>query len=287
LAHILSPTREITLEKPAVSVLFSLALATVSIFLIIVYSPLLSVICLGFLSFVIIFSGYNEFVLYLSGLTSAFGITFIYREFRNTDYSGMMKYLTLIAFAFTLGITVNALTFSFETVNQLLLPHGVKLTLFYLPFLIFLKEFANYGANDLKDKLHWTDILLIIVLIAFAVYYIMRTGNDSVVLNFERKLRDWLEVLFGVRPRFKEIVGIPALYLYFTGKHKLFGRYSFLIPVLGTVGLCSIVNSFQHIQSPIVTVILREFIGVGVGTLIGFVIGIILHKSDDMIRDVE
>lgn len=279
----LQTTRNIEIHKPF-SLSYLIALIIVGCFLLILfYSPLMAGISVIFLVIVFLTQGYYEFILYLSGLTGTFGITAIYRELRGIQYSGALKYFSIIAFAFVLGILLNALTFNFLTVSQLLLPRGVKLLLFYLPALVFLREFAYYGAKEMKSKLHWTDLLIIIFFVLFVIYYIMRSGNSALVLNFERKFRDWLEIVFGIRPRLKEIIGLPALWLYFNNKHRAFGRYSFLVPVVGVMGLCSIVNSFQHIHTPFLTVILREVIGSGIGIGLGVLIGFFIqpYKSQE------
>jgi hypothetical protein len=148
-----------------------------------------------------------------------------------------------------------------------------------LPFLVFLREFALYGYKDLGSKLHWADLLVLIVVVLFGVYYIIRSGNSGFVLTAERQFRDQLEVLLGIRPRFKEVFGIPALWLYIFGKHKQFGRYSFLIPVLGVVGLCSVVNSFQHVHTPIFAILYREITGVVIGTLIGVLLSFLFGRK--------
>jgi hypothetical protein len=242
------------------------------------YSPLFFIITLALFVFFIYSSSMTNAYLYLAGFAGMFGSAAIYRLARDFEDSVVLKFIALISLSILLGNLINAVSFTFDSVNQVYLPHGVKLTLFYLPFLVFLKEFAEYGYKDLTTRLHWSDLLFLLFIVLFGVYYIVRSGNSGWVLSTERQFRDWIEGIFQVRPRFKEIVGIPALWLYISGVHRKFGRYSFLIPVLGSIGLCSIVNSFQHVHTPIETILLRETIGVMLGTVIGVIIWYIVKK---------
>ena len=243
IANILNPSDTITTAVPNINYLFRSILIAGSISIIYFYSPLFAIISLGLFIFFVFNNTLNDATLYLAGLTGAFGITGIYKYLRDLKYSPFLKFLSLILSAFVLGITINALSFSFESVNQIYMAHGVKLTLFYLPFLVFLREFAVYGYKDLGSKLHWADLLVLIFIVLFGVYYIIRSGNSGFVLTAERQLRDQMEVILGIRPRFKEVFGIPALWLYIFGYHKRFGRYAFLVPVLGAIGMCSIIQS--------------------------------------------
>src|SRR6056297_2248677 len=279
IAGILEPVDTIKTAIPETNQWFKILLIVGSAAIIYFYSPLFAFVSMGIFVFYSMTSAFNDATLYLAGLTGAFGIAGIYKHLRDLKYSPFLKFLSLILSAFVLGITINALSFSFESVNQVYLAHGVKLTLFYLPFLVFLREFAHYGYQGMGSKLHWTDLLVLIFVVLFGVYYIIRSGNSGFVLTAERQFRDQLEVLLGIRPRFKEVFGIPALWLYIFGYHKRFGRYAFLVPVLGVIGICSIVNSFQHVHTPMFTIIYREFVGVFIGTIIGGFLAFFFGKN--------
>jgi len=200
---------------------------------------------------------------------------------RKIEFNTSLKYTAIIIFSLFLGVTLNALSYSFESVNSLLLPHGVKLLTFYLPMLVLIRELLYYGIKGLKARLHWSDFALVIGLVLAILYSLLRSGNYAFVTNFERQMRDSLEMLLGVRPRFRELIGIPALWLYFRDKHRGFGRYAFVIPVLGAIGLCSIVNSFQHVHTPITIIFLRELLGIVIGTAIGMLIGVFLPVKEE------
>jgi len=284
LAGIINPVNVIENPIPKNYFPFQVLLVAGGLGIVFFYSPfflILSVVVFLVFQFS---TGFSDASLYLAGLCGTFGITGIFRQFRNHESSPVMKFFSVVALAFTLGILINALSFSFESVNQIFLPHGVKFVLLFLPCLVFLKEFLNYGINELKGKLHWTDLMFIIFVILFALYYIMRSGNSGFVLSIERKFRDSLEIFIGIRPRFKVIIGIPALWLYFKNQHLCFGRYSFLVPVLGSVSLCSIINSFQHVHSPIQAIFFRELLGLLIGLAIGIIISFFLPKGKKQIN---
>jgi hypothetical protein len=271
-------TENLTPSIPDHNMTFKIIFIIGSFAVIYFYSPLFFIIAAGIFVFSIYSTSMSDAYLQLAGLSGAFGIAGMYRWIRNSTETPTMKYTSLILITLVLGNLVNALSFSFDAINQIYLPHSVKLTLFYLPCLVFLKEFAEYGFKDLSKRLHWTDLLFILFIILFGIYYIVRSGNSAWVLTTERQFRDWIESVFQIRPRFKELFGIPCLWLYLSGVHRKFGRYSFLIPVLGAIGICSIVNSFQHVHSPIETVIFREILGIAIGSIIGFLIWIFVRE---------
>ena len=260
----------------SMSLFFKILLVIGSFGLIFFYSPIIAIACAVFLSIYGVFNGFADTMLYLAGLTGTFGITGVFREMRKLEFNASLKYTAIIIFGLFLGVTVNALSYSYESVNGLLLPHGVKLLTFYLPMLVLIREFLYYGIKGLRSRLHWSDFALVIGLVLVILYSLLRSGNAAFVSNFERQLRDSLEMLLGVRPRFRALIGIPALWLYFRGKHRSFGRYAFIIPVLGVIGLCSIVNAFQHVHTPITIIFLRELLGIVIGTAIGMLIGVLL-----------
>lgn len=281
LASFFNTSRTIVKEPVNTFLIFQIILIAGCICLIFFYSPFVALLCAVFL-FIFGFSkGFLDMNLYLAGLTGTFGMAGIFRDLRKLDYNPTLKYAAMIVFSIFLGVTINALSFSYESVNGILLPHGVKLLLFYLPALVFLREFLYYGLKGLKGRLHWSDFVLVIGIGLLLLYSLMRSGNSAFVLNIERKLRDGVEMILGVRPRLREIIGIPCLWLYFRKKYLAFGRYSFLIPVAGAMGICSIVNSFQHVHTPIDIIFLRELLGIGIGTAIGIIIGIFLPTIEE------
>ncbi|ADL11828.1 DUF5693 family protein [Acetohalobium arabaticum] len=170
---------------------------------------------------------------------------------------------------------------------------GVKLS-FIGPILLVIAYYLHYRfwlnredysfqalidkANSLLNKnLKLKDLFLLIFLAVVGIIYIGRTGNQPLipVPELELIIRDWLEQLLSVRPRFKSfLIGHPLLvmatWLIITGNRD------WSIPVLlgGLVGQITVMNTFSHIHTPLWTSGVR----VGLGLMLGFVIGILLVK---------
>jgi hypothetical protein len=99
--------------------------------------------------------------------------------------------------------------------------------------------------------------------------YIIRTGNDNlgVVSDLEARVRQYLGHVLTVRPRTKEfLIGHPAMLvlLYYGYRYEM-------LPILlvGTIGQISLINTYAHIHTPLITSILRSMHGLWIGILIG------------------
>lgn len=113
--------------------------------------------------------------------------------------------------------------------------------------------------------------LLVIIFLAFVV---ARTGNDSGAgaSGIEMKFRALLEKVLVVRPRTKEFLfGHPfflvGLALWLRGKRSL-GLPLF---VFGCIGQVSLLNTFCHIHTPLILSFWRDFIGLAIGTVLGWI----------------
>lgn len=94
------------------------------------------------------------------------------------------------------------------------------------------------------------------------LYYLSRTGNEGVVLPFDRAFRAFLEDTFGVRPRTKELLTQPLLVMAF----YLFLRHrgtvwAWALAVAGTMGMLSPVDTFAHLHTPLAISGLRVLYG--------------------------
>jgi len=104
------------------------------------------------------------------------------------------------------------------------------------------------------------------------VVYVGRSGDQPwlPVSSVEVAARAWLDRTFHAQPRLKEfLVGYPSLmlgsYLARTGRR----RWLPLWGAAGTVGLVSVVNSFEHVRTPVALTLTRTVNG----ALLGFVVG--------------
>lgn len=198
----------------------------------------------------------------LGAITAMFPI---YKFSKNKPFISFLLFLTL-------GILTSLSLSDFDHLNQLELFRGVKLSLLALPSLVLLRGLIeNY--KKLGDKRFLT--LLGIALGAFIVYYIMRSGNYGLVTTAERRFRDFLDEIFIIRPRFKEVFG----YIFLPMAFKKDSRYSFIYEFFGAIALASTFNTFCHIKMPIFVSIYRSFLGFALGQMIYFIANSLLKKS--------
>nr|WP_306220418.1 DUF5693 family protein [Cohnella sp. WQ 127256] len=109
------------------------------------------------------------------------------------------------------------------------------------------------------------------ILGAVGYYYLSRTGNGGQVTGIELQFRSIMENTFGVRPRIKEFMGGHPL--FFVGIFlALRYRWAMVLLVAGTIGQLSMVDTFAHIHTPFLLSLIRVFLGLGIGVLIGLVI---------------
>ncbi|KPJ64615.1 hypothetical protein AMK68_01170 [candidate division KD3-62 bacterium DG_56] len=86
------------------------------------------------------------------------------------------------------------------------------------------------------------------------------------------KIRGLLENLLCARPRFKEFaIGHPALML--AAALAAQGRPRWVIPLLlvGAVGQVSLVNTYEHLHTPLLFSLLRTANGLWIGAIIGII----------------
>ncbi|HKV45241.1 MAG TPA: DUF5693 family protein [bacterium] len=120
----------------------------------------------------------------------------------------------------------------------------------------------------------------IIVVGVAAVFALGRTGNAGlpVLGSVELRTRVILEHLVVARPRTKEfLIGDPFMVLTFA--LAMLGARRWLLPValIGAVGQVGLVNSFSHIHTPLVYIVLRTIYALAIGSAIGGVlVGIVL-----------
>ncbi|OON94750.1 MAG: hypothetical protein ATN31_02875 [Candidatus Epulonipiscioides saccharophilum] len=132
-------------------------------------------------------------------------------------------------------------------------------------------------------KKNWL-LLISLTLIAGIILYlfIIRTGNSQITL-LEQNIRQYLDLLFGIRPRTKEIlIGHPALIcgLYYK-KAKYLGL------VIGTIGQVSIINTFMHLHTPFIVSLHRTIIGIFFGGLLGIILILIFRVMNQWIKKHE
>lgn len=107
--------------------------------------------------------------------------------------------------------------------------------------------------------------------LALVAMLVLRSGNDPGigVSETELKVRALLDRLLVTRPRFKDILGHPALLVGIVLAAQ--GRRAWAVPLLllGVVGQASLLNTFCHLHTPLWISFARDLIGLAIGAAIG------------------
>lgn len=156
--------------------------------------------------------------------------------------------------------------------------HLMPIILVALYWLLFNEDLTHREKLQKGKKLltSYISVLWVVgaaVLVAGAMYYLSRTGNEGQASAFERLFRSFLENTLGVRPRTKEFLIAHPLFLlgaYLCVKY----RSALLLILVGVVGQASIVDTFAHLHTPLLISSIRIVYGLAFGILIG--IGLIV-----------
>jgi len=126
-------------------------------------------------------------------------------------------------------------------------------------------------AIAVRDVEVW-HILASLAGLAAAVIYVGRSGDQPwlPVSDLEVAARDWLDRTFHAQPRVKEfLIGYPALaigsYLAWAGRRAWLPVWA----AAGGMGLVSIVNSFEHVRTPLALTLMRTVNGAVLGVVVG------------------
>ena len=145
---------------------------------------------------------------------------------------------------------------------------GVKASLLVPPLLtllyLFRKSYWGLSIRQvLLEDLKRFELLIVAFLGVAALLYLTRSGNFPLLPagGLETKIRVLLERLLFMRPRTKEfLIGYPALWLlFYWNKDKIRPAYSLILWLGVAVGFSTFFNSFCHIHTPFLYIILRFF----------------------------
>ncbi len=168
---------------------------------------------------------------------------------------------------------------------------GVKVAHVLPPaFAGFLLAFGGRGSDirsTVRQIWHWLErplrlqyAVIAVVVAVLAVMLLVRSGNFGLpVLGPELRLRDALEDLLVARPRTKEfLIGHPALML--AAAAAALGLRAGVIPLamVGAIGQAGLINSFSHIHTPLMLVLLRTFYALIIGSVLGGIAVLILDR---------
>ncbi len=120
----------------------------------------------------------------------------------------------------------------------------------------------------------------------FAVMLLVRSGNFGLpVTGVEVRLRQVLEDVLVARPRTKEfLIGHPALIL--AAAAEALGLSPAVIPLamIGAVGQAGLINSFSHVHTPLVLVVLRTLYALIIGSVLGSIGAVVLQAAVRRLR---
>jgi hypothetical protein len=224
----------------------------------------------------------------LVGIGYAFGYTMLLRRNGRTlpGTQAVTAFAVTFVFALLGGLIVQSLIISVAAFTKIEFFHGVLLSR-SLPVLLILAYAFNLNtmgwapaARSMYARINRLmaypftalDMALVFILAAALALAMMRAGNEFgfLVSQSESSVRGNLERLFAVRPRTTEIAGHFALLWFFTlmpWSH----RSLLLLLAAGMLGMCSVVNTFSHLHTPVLVSMYRSEIGLILG-LAAFVV---------------
>ena len=207
---------------------------------------------------------------------------FILRLNKRGTYS-IQNLLLLIGSIFLSGICISNFLFNYGSFWGPSEITGVKIS-FLLPFVMWVIQYIRFNRYKFKeilqikiDLLHFIILNTAIFLIAFLL---LRSGNYYLTISpLELKLRQVLEDVFFIRPRFKELIFYAFLLLLFLGQNiRIIKNNLFLVYFLALIAISTTINSFLHIHTLSYYTILRSSIGMGIGFIIGTLIYLFIKK---------
>lgn len=218
----------------------------------------------------------------LVGMGYALGYTLLLKRSSRTLPGTQAVTAFAVAFIFALlgGLIVHALVVSVAAFTKMEVFHGVLLSR-SLPVLLILAYAFNLNtlgwapaARSMYARINRLmaypftamDMALVFILAAALALAMMRAGNEFgfLVSQSESSVRGGLERFFAVRPRTTEIAGHFALLWFFT--LMPWGHRSLLLLLAaGMLGLCSVVNTFSHLHTPVLVNMYRSEIGLILG----------------------
>lgn len=211
---------------------------------------------------------------------------------------GIVTVLITVLISILGGIMTAGPISSIQYMLEIDIFRGVKVgqllpMLYYLLFffIVFAAWFNVGNANastfgHIKDIINipiklWM-VIVIMVLGGIGYYYIQRTGHDSSieVSTLEMLFRNKMEEILIARPRNKEFLfAFPSLMLMVYCAAKRYKFCTALFGLFGAVGATSVINTFEHIRTPIALAYIRT----GYSTLFGIILGAIAVVILDLI----
>ncbi len=178
------------------------------------------------------------------------------------------------------GLVQGALLSGIDYYINFLIFRGIKLSL-YVPmlyslfayYMIFVKKKNIEILMDAKRlltsdvKVYW--LLLVAAFAGVGAVYIIRSGNVNTISSVEDAIRTFITEHFAARPRTKEFFAWPCLMLFaYYLKERRVPLASFVFGVGASVVFASVINSFCHVFTNLLTIYTRVLVGVLISAFI-------------------
>lgn len=165
---------------------------------------------------------------------------------------------------------------------------GIKLIMVVAPAIVGLLFVTRYAPRPeplmqvLNRRVVLWHIAAFATLAVAAAFYIERTGNASpaAASDLERAVRNFLENILVLRPRFKEFaLGHPAWFVLAVLLWKQRGAaWLWLFALAIAIGQVDVVDTFAHAHTPYFMSLLRALIGLVIGVVAGLGAGALVAK---------
>lgn len=138
-------------------------------------------------------------------------------------------------------------------------------------------SFLKLPIKILNSSIKVWHVFALVIAVVGLWFLIGRTGNQGIPIPGELFVRQWLEETLVARPRTKEfLIGFPlfTVGLYFTMLKK---KWASIFLIIGALGFASMVGTFTHIHTPLLTSLLRTFNSLVLGLGLGIVLVGVLY----------
>jgi hypothetical protein len=180
----------------------------------------------------------------------------------------LVSILVAFCMVFAGGLVVSCGLYHWLYVLRIEQYSGVKTSLVIPILLVVLYLFrSGYLNRSIRSVVLGTlkryEFVILMILAGGFVVYLTRSGNFPLLPAgmLESKMRLWLERLLFMRPRTKEfMIGYPALWLLISLRRFNYQPLFKVVLWLGvTIGFITFFNSFCHIHTPFLFILLRFF----------------------------
>jgi len=206
-------------------------------------------------------------------------IKYIVKNFLKFTAINMYGILSLLALLNSSDFFLKVL--NFRSVKLALIVPVFLLSIFLILQFSNKRKVYNFFTSPINIAFFFTSIATILILAIFLI----RSGNISraYIPDFEDTIRNFLDKVLIVRPRFKEFLwGFPLFFVAF----NFTGFLRFFLLILSSIGQISLFNTFCHFHTPFIISFVRSINGIFLGILLGIFLNFILRIAYRFINNI-